>query len=98
MPLILRRPRARDDLAEIWDYIADDSIERADAFIDRIDATLTLLARQPMLGRARGELAPDLRSYPIGRYVIFYEPLAEGVAIVRVLHSARDIEAQFTDE
>jgi plasmid stabilization system protein ParE len=31
MSVILRRPRARDDLAEIWDYIADDSIKQADA-------------------------------------------------------------------
>ena len=34
MPAINLRPRAVTDLAEIWDYIADDSEARADAFID----------------------------------------------------------------
>ena len=27
--------------------------------------------------------------------MIFYEPLADGIALVRLLHAARDIEAQF---
>lgn len=95
MTVVLRRPRVRDDLAEIWDYIADDSIQQADAFIDRIDAAFHALAGQPMMGRARDELVAGLRSFPIGRYVIFYEPLPDGVAIVRVLHGARDIDAGF---
>ena len=98
MSVVLRRPRARDDLAEIWDYIADDSIKQADAFIDRIDSAFHLLAGQPMMGRERDELVPGLRSFPIGRYVIFYEPLPDGIAVVRVLHSARDIDAQFESE
>lgn len=37
MPIIVKRPRAKADLAEIWDYIADDSEARADSFIDHID-------------------------------------------------------------
>jgi toxin ParE1/3/4 len=57
MPVILKRPRAADDLIEIWDYIADDSVTRADAFIDDFDAKFQLLAEQPMLGRSREELA-----------------------------------------
>lgn len=32
---------------------------------------------------------------PFGRYVIFYEPLDDGIDVVRVLHSARDVDAQF---
>ncbi len=98
MSVILRRPRARDDLAEIWDYIADDSIKQADAFIDHIDGAFRTLAAQPMMGRERNELVPGLRSFPIGRYMIFYEPLPDGVVIVRVLHGARDIDTQFESE
>jgi toxin ParE1/3/4 len=98
MPEILRRPRARDDLAEIWDYIAADNVERADALIDRIDAVFHSLVRQPLMGRPRDELSPGLRSLSVSRYVIFYEPIADGVAIVRVLHGARDIGAQFEGE
>jgi toxin ParE1/3/4 len=98
MPVIRKRPLALDDLSEIWNYIADDSVAQADAFIDSIDGQLRMLATQPLMGRAREDLAPNLRSLPIGRYVIFYEALADGVVIVRVLHSARDVDAQFENE
>ncbi len=98
MPVILRRPRAADDLVEIWEYIADDSVTRADAFIDDVDAKFRLLAEQPMLGRGREELAPGLRSLPLGRYVIFYEVIPDGIAIVRVLHGARDLGPLFEGE
>jgi toxin ParE1/3/4 len=38
-----------------------------------------------------------LRSFPVGRYVIFYLAIPGGVQIVRVLHGARDIEVAFTE-
>ena len=95
MPRILRRPLAADDVAEVWDYIAEDSLEQADAWVDRLDEALRLLATHPLMGRARDELSPRLRSMPFGRYVIFYEPMTDGFDVVRVLHSARDIDAQF---
>jgi toxin ParE1/3/4 len=85
-------------LAEIWAYIADDSTEHADAFAALIDDKFHALARQPGMGRARPELDKSLRSFAVGRYVIFYLPLPKGVEIVRVLHGARDIEAFFSDE
>lgn len=48
------------------------------------------------MGRARVELGADLRSFPFGRYVIFYAPIEDGIdVVVRVLHSARDIDAAF---
>ena len=50
------------------------------------------------MGRARPELAAELRSLPVGKYTIFYLPLSNGVQIVRVLHGARDIDAIFQDE
>jgi toxin ParE1/3/4 len=98
MPVILKRPRAVDDLIELWEYIADDNVARADAFIDDVDAKFHLLAEQPMLGRSREELAPGLRSFPLGRYVIFYEVIPDGIAIVRVLHGARDLGPLFESE
>nr|WP_245754608.1 type II toxin-antitoxin system RelE/ParE family toxin [Candidatus Accumulibacter aalborgensis] len=36
-----------------------------------------------------------LRSFPAGRYIIFYQQISEGIEIVRVLHSARDLNAIF---
>ena len=92
MPRILRRPKAAADIADIWDYIADDSLDQADAWVDRLNDQLQLLTTQPLMGRQRDELAPSVRSLPFGRYIIFYVPLDDGIDVVRVLHSARDIE------
>jgi toxin ParE1/3/4 len=98
MPTILRRPRASADLSEIWEFIAQENIERADGFIDRIDEKFRVLAAQPLIGRGRKELGPGIRSIAMAPYVIFYEALPDGVLIVRVLHGARDVEAHFGDE
>jgi toxin ParE1/3/4 len=51
-----------------------------------------------MMGRARDELAPGVRSFPVGRYVAFSVPRNDGVDVVRVLHGARDIDAVFNPE
>lgn len=95
--VVRRRPLASDDIAEIWDHIADDSLRAADRWIDQLDEQFGLLASQPLMGRSRDELAPGLRSFPFGRYVIFYEPIEGGIDVVRLLHSARDVDAQFGD-
>lgn len=94
MPQVRKRPLAFADLADIWVFIAEDSEQQADLFIDLLDTKLTLLATQPEMGRARPELALGLRSFPIRRYVVFYRALRDGIEVVRVLHSARDIAQQ----
>ena len=96
MAVIVLQPRAKADLSDIWQFIAEDSDDQADAFIDLIDQKFQLLAQQSGLGRRREELAEGLRSFPVGRYVIFYLPIPGGVQIVRLLHGARDIEAAVT--
>ena len=52
----------------------------------------------PMMGRARPEIAPDLRSLPFKRYVIYYLPLHDGIDVVRILHSARDLDGLLEGE
>jgi toxin ParE1/3/4 len=98
MPVIIRRPLARSDLSEIWDYIADDNETRADAFVDIIDQKFQALASYPNMGRSRDELEEGPRSFPVGRQVIFYRVIAEGVEIIRVLHGSRDLNAIFNPD
>ena len=95
MARVTRRPLAATDILDIWEHIAEDSLEQADRWIDRLDEKLELIAGQPLMGRARIELGADLRSFPFGRYVIFYAPIEDGIDVVRVLHSARDVDAAF---
>jgi len=94
--VIVLQPSVKADLSGIWDFIAEDSDDQADAFIDLINQKFQLLTQQSGLGRRREELAEGLRSFPVGRYVIFYLPVPGGVQIVRLLHGARDIEAAVT--
>jgi toxin ParE1/3/4 len=98
MPRVIRRPLAASDVFDIWDRIAEESLSSADRWVDRLDEALALLATQPMMGRTRDELIRGLRSFPFGRYVVFYEPLPDGIDVVRILHGARDIDAIFEDE
>ena len=95
MPRILIRRLASIDLADIWDFIAEDSQARADSFLDRLDQIFNSMAGNPHIGRAREELSQNLRSFPFGHYVIFYLALPDGIEIVRVLHGARDLSAIF---
>jgi plasmid stabilization system protein ParE len=41
------RPKARRDITEIAEYIAADSLEAANRFIDEVYRTFELLARMP---------------------------------------------------
>ncbi len=95
MARVTRRPQAVADILEIWDYIAEDSIAAADRWVDRLDETLQVWATQPMMGRARNELAAGVRSFAFGKYVVFFSALADGIDVVRVLHGARDIDEVF---
>lgn len=97
MAHVARRPLAEADIFEVWDYIADDSMGAADRWVDQLDEKFQLIATQPMMGRAREELVPGLRSFPFRRHVIFYMPTGNGIDVVRVLHGARDIDAVFGD-
>lgn len=92
MPRITRRPLAEADILEIWDYIAQDSLTEADRWVDALDDKLSIWATQPAMGRRRDELAPGLRSFAFGRYVVFFQPLPDGLDVVRVLHAARDVD------
>lgn len=86
---------AESDLEEIWSYIAKDSPKRADNFIDRIHAKCKVIVDMPEVGVERDEILPGVRSFPIGRYLIFYRIKPDHVEIVRILSGYRDIEALF---
>ena len=98
MARVLRRPRAAEDIAAVWDFIADDNPDAADHWVDQLDTQLRLLATQPLMGRARDELAPGIRSFPFGRYLVFYLPIGNGIDVVRVLHGTRDVDTAFGED
>lgn len=95
MPHVLTRPRAEADLLDIWRYIAQDSSANADRMLDRIRDTLNRLAVMPFIGQARFDLAPGLRMFPVGNYLIFFRPIENGIEVIRILHGRRNITGRF---
>ena len=84
-------------MESIGDYIAKDSPKRAQTFVAELRAVCVKIANEPQAFRHRPELGANIRSYAHGNYVIFFQTGARQVRIVRVLHGAMDLPAQFAD-
>ena len=93
MGTIRHTPQARDDLIDTWVFVAERSQSAADRLMDTVREKCQLLAESPKLGRSREELAPSLRSFPVGNYIIFYRPDEDGIEVIRVLSSYREIDS-----
>ena len=93
MPTRFRKlPQADLDLDSIWNFIAADDIRAAERQIDRIGKVFQMLVENPLAGRERPELRKELRSFPVGSYMIFYTAVSDGVEIIRVMNSRQDID------
>jgi len=89
---------AEQDLEAIGDYIAADSPKRAVSFVRELREQCQRIAQNPLGYRLRPELAEGLRSCAYGHYVIFFAASPEELAIVRILHGARDLSAVLDDD
>lgn len=86
-------PQAFRDMDEIWEFIAQDSLDVADRVRDEIFAACERLAQMPRMGHLREDLADEpLRLWSVYSYLIIYRPDARPLEIVRVLHGARDVQ------
>jgi toxin ParE1/3/4 len=84
--------RAREDLLDIWLYIAPrNSAAAADQVYDRIEQTCQLLKHHPQLGPAHPEIAEDARALVIERWLALYRLVEDGVQVVRVVDGVRDL-------
>ena len=90
-----------EDLWEIWEFIAKDNVEAADAVIKATHETFALIARNPGLGklcRLRNARLKDIYFRTVtdfDNYLIFYRKTPPGIHVVHVLHRARDVEKIF---
>ena len=91
-------PAARRDFVALRDHLARESSSLliAQRFVAVLRDQCTKLATLPgMLGRARPELGPDIRSFPHKGYVIFFRYEPDAFIVLRVLHGNRNIDAQY---
>lgn len=86
-------PDAAQDLDDIWEYIAADSLEAADRLIGELYDQILALASTPGMGHRREDLAEDrpLLFWPVGNYLILYRTVNRPVEVVAVAHGKRDI-------
>lgn len=85
---------AIDDLDSIWDHIAQDNIDAADRWIERLFNAFETLAIQPGMGHTRRDLTSlPLLFWPVGAYVVIYRRQSTKIEIVAVAHGARDVPA-----
>jgi|SRR6266540_2289900 toxin ParE1/3/4 len=95
MPSIRRTAQAEEDLIDIWLYIAQDNPGAANRLLDEIENKCSLLADNPQLGPARPDIAEDCRYFPVGRYLILYRIIPDGIQVVRVVRGSRRLEDLF---
>lgn len=91
MPRVVRSNLADDDLDKIWAYIDADNPPAAEKFIRSLTRTFDLLAKHDGLGTTRPHIDDLIRAFPVGRYLILFRRIDDGIEVVRVIHSARDL-------
>jgi toxin ParE1/3/4 len=87
--------QAAVDVESIARFLAEDSPQAADGFVDRVDQAVGQLAKLPQSGR----VVPELDSHGIRRYReivispwrVFYEPQADSVTILAVIDGRRNV-------
>ena len=83
---------AGNDLQDIEDFIARDSVAHAISFVDRIVESTERLRKTPHIGRIVTEFSrSDLRELLFRGYRMVYLMKDDTVTILRVVHGARDL-------
>lgn len=101
---VRRSEQAKRDLIEQAWHIAQDSVDAAERFLAACEEAFDTLVRMPEMGVPREFRNPrleGLRMWPVRgfeKHLVFYQPLADGIRVVRVLHGARDIEGILESE
>lgn len=87
---------AQRDLEEIFAYWAKRvSAQVADHLIDKIIERFWLLSQYPSLGRSCEAIAPGVRCFAAGKYLIYYRHTSRRTDILHIFHGARDQKLAF---
>jgi toxin ParE1/3/4 len=86
---------AVSDLTEIKRYVSKDRPSAAARLLRAIrHRIMDTIAHFPESGEACDHIAPGLRRFTVGNYLILYR-VTDRIEVVRVLHGARGIERLF---
>ena len=91
--------RALADLRDIVRYTRESwGRKQARLYREELELSIQKLALSPGLGRARADVAPSVRSFPIARHVAFYVESEGGITVLRVLHQSMDVAGAFPEK
>lgn len=92
---IVITPSAKNNLLDIFEYIALDSLSRAENFIDQMVESLSkTLSIFPLAGKVYNDVTFnfELRSLAYKNYVAFYKVTNDTVEILFIFNSAQNIQ------
>ncbi len=92
---IVITPSAKNNLLDIFEYIALDSLSRAETFIDQMVESLSkTLSIFPLAGKVYNDVSFnfELRSLAHKNYVAFYKVTNDTVEILFIFNSAQNIQ------
>jgi toxin ParE1/3/4 len=88
---------ASRDLNEIVEYFKTNSLDAGDVFVAAFNRKCLYLTQFPNIGKRYSKLHPTMRGIVLGRYILFYEPLEDGIIIARIVNASRDLSNLFED-
>lgn len=89
---ILIRPRARKDLAAIWQYTFEQWGEtQADLYLRELEIGIQILADHPDFGVLYDHVRAGYRKLHLNRHMVFYRVKHNRIEVVRILHESMDV-------
>lgn len=102
LPLLLL-PKAKEDIRDQLAYLAEYGEDLVEKLIDALEDTFAHLAQFPQSGKLRFYYHPrlkNIRQWPVKGFrklLIFYRADDTSLVVIRLLHSARDVDFALLD-
>jgi toxin ParE1/3/4 len=98
---VIRRSASLEDAIDIAGYLGEVSARLAERFIDAVEALTADLPRFPFSGAQQEHRGPAFQGihakavpgFPA--HYVFYRVTDETIEVLRILHTARDLEGLF---
>lgn len=91
------------DIREIESYTADRfGAHQVVAFLDKLHASLNVIAAMPSIGSLRPDLDPSGHGFRyhaiLKSFVVVYDELPDCIRVARVLHGSRNLLAELLED